>query len=75
LVVKITYVTTLEHELGDNSVESTSGVTEAWMLALLGLRGSWKLTLLSSAESPEVLSSLGDDIVVELELDSASGGV
>ena len=45
------------------------------MLAILDTRGSWKLTLLSSAEGPEVLSSLGDDIVVKLELDSASGGV
>jgi hypothetical protein len=30
MVVEVTYVTTLEHELGDNSVESTSGVTEAY---------------------------------------------
>jgi len=74
-MVRVTYVTTLEHELGDNSVESTSGVTEAYILALLGGRRPCKLTLLSSAESPEVLSSLGDDIVVKLELDSASGGV
>jgi hypothetical protein len=29
LDAKKTYVTTLEHELGDDSVESTSSVTEA----------------------------------------------
>lgn len=50
-------VTTLKHELGDDTVELGAGVAEA---------------LLASAESTEVLSRLGDDIVEELEVDAAS---
>lgn len=42
-------VTTLEHELGDDSVEARTGVSEA---------------VLSSAELSEVSSGLGDDVVV-----------
>jgi hypothetical protein len=49
-------VTTLKHELGDHAVELGALVAEA---------------LLASAESAEVLSSLGDDIVEELEVDAA----
>jgi hypothetical protein len=49
-------VTTLEHEVRDDSVESRAGVTEA---------------LLASAESTEVLSSLGDDVGEEVEVDAA----
>lgn len=49
-------VTTLEHELRDYTVENGVFVTEA---------------LLTSAKSTEVLSSLRDDIVVELESDAA----
>jgi len=49
-------VTTLEHELGDDTVELGARVTEA---------------LLASAESAEVLDGLGDDVVEELEVDAA----
>lgn len=49
-------VTTLEHELRDDAVEGRAGVTEA---------------LLASAESAEVLSGLGDNVVVEVEVDAA----
>ena len=49
-------VTTLEHELGDDSVEGRALVAEA---------------LLASAEGTEVLSSLRDDIVEEVEVDTA----
>ena len=52
-------VTTLEHELGDHTVELGAGVAEA---------------LLASAESAEVLSGLGDNVVVEGEVDAASAG-
>lgn len=52
-------VTTLEHELGDDTVELGAGVAEA---------------LLASAESAEVLSGLGDNVVVEGEVDAASAG-
>jgi hypothetical protein len=57
---RITYVTTLEHEVGDDSVESRASVTEA---------------VLAGTELTEVTSSLGDNVVVELEGDSASRGV
>lgn len=57
---KVTHVTTLEHELGDHSVETRAGVTEA---------------VLAGTEFTEVSGSLGDDIVEELESDSAGGGV
>ena len=50
-------VSSLSHEVVDDTVESTSLVSES---------------LLPGAESSEVLSSLGDDVVVELEGDSAS---
>ena len=49
-------VTTLEHELGDHAVELAAGVAEA---------------LLASAESAEVLSGGGDDVLVEVEVDAA----
>jgi hypothetical protein len=55
-----THVTTLEHEVGDDSVETGSGVAEA---------------VLAGAELSEVSGRLGDDVVVELEGDSARGGV
>lgn len=45
-------VTTLAHEFGNDAVEATALVTEA---------------LLTSAESTEVFSSLGDDVVEELK--------
>lgn len=48
-------VTTLEHEVGDDSVEGRTSVAEA---------------LLASAESTEVLSGLGDHVVEEVELDA-----
>lgn len=50
-------VTTLKHEVRDDSVEGRALVTE---------------TLLASAESSEVLGGLGDDVVVELEVDLTS---
>lgn len=57
-------VTTLEHELRDDAVEGRAGVAEA---------------LLAGAESAEVLSGLGDNVVVEVEVDAAGllcwGGV
>ena len=49
-------VTTLKHELGDDSVERRTLVAKA---------------LLASAEGTEVLSSLRDDIVEEVEVDTA----
>ena len=49
-------VTTLEHELGDDAVEGRSLVSEAF---------------LAGAESTEVLGGLGDNIVVEDEVDAA----
>lgn len=49
-------VTTLEHEVGDDTVERRSSVAES---------------LLTSAKGAEVLSCLGDYIVVKLELDTA----
>lgn len=52
-------VTTLEHELGDHTVELGAGVAEA---------------LLAGAEGTEVLDGLGDDIVEELEVDTAGAG-
>lgn len=52
-------VTTLEHEVGDHTVELGAGVAEA---------------LLASAESAEVLSSLGDNIFEEGEVDAAGAG-
>lgn len=50
-------VTTLEHEVGDDSVERRALVAE---------------TLLASAESTEVLSGLGDLLVVEVEVDATT---
>jgi len=52
-------VTTLEHELGDHTVELGAGVAEA---------------LLASAESAEVLGGLGDNIIEEGEVDAAGAG-
>ena len=49
-------VTTLKHELRDDSVELGGLVAEA---------------LLAGAESTEVLSSLGHDVVEQLEVDPA----
>jgi hypothetical protein len=57
-------VTTLDHKLLDHSVECRSLVVER--LARLGI------ALLSSAEGTEILSRLGNDIIVELECDTAS---
>lgn len=52
-------VTTLEHELGDDTVELAARVAEA---------------LLASAQGTEVLSGLGDNIIEELEVDAARAG-
>lgn len=52
-------VTTLEHELGDDTVERGSLVAEA---------------VLSGAELTEVLGGLGDDVVVQVEEDTAALG-
>lgn len=49
-------VTSLEHELRDNAVEGRASVSE---------------TLLAGAESAEVLSSLWDNVIVEVEVDAA----
>lgn len=49
-------VTTLEHELRDDAVEGRALVAK---------------TLLTGAESTEVLGGLGHDAVVELEVDAA----
>lgn len=49
-------VTTLEHELGDDTVELGARVSEA---------------LLAGAESAEVLDGLGDNVVEEFEVDAA----
>lgn len=51
-------VTTLEHELGDHTVEGGAGIAEA---------------LLTGAESAEVLSCLGNVIAEQLHDDAASG--
>lgn len=48
-------VTTLGHEVANHTVELGSSVTES---------------LLTSAESTEVLSGSGDNIVVEVEVDT-----
>lgn len=53
-------VTTLKHEVWDDAVELVelgAGVTEA---------------LLAGAEGTEVLNSLGNDVVVEFEVDASS---
>ena len=50
-------VTTLQHELRDDPMEGRAFVAEA---------------LLASAESTEILSGLGDYVVVELEVDPTS---
>lgn len=52
-------VTTLKHEVGDDTVELGAGVAEA---------------LLAGAESAEVLSGLGDDVLEEGEVDAAGAG-
>jgi hypothetical protein len=52
-------VTTLEHEVGDDTVEGRALVT---------------LALLTVAELSEVLSGLGDNVVVQLEVDTAGDG-
>lgn len=49
-------VTTLEHEVRDDTVEGRALVAEA---------------LLAGAESAEVLSGLGDDVIKEVEVDAA----
>ena len=51
-------VTTLKHKVGNDTVERRAGIAKA---------------LLTSSESAEVLGSLGDYIVVELEDDAAKG--
>lgn len=48
-------VTALEHELGDDTVERRALVAEA---------------VLASAELQEVTGGLGNDVVVELEVDA-----
>ncbi len=50
-------VTTLEHELGDDAVEGRALVAEA---------------VLASAELNEVPGGLGDNVVVEREVDAAA---
>lgn len=50
-------VATLQHELRNDSVERAALVAEAF---------------LAGAEGSEVLSGLGDDIIVEIEVDSTS---
>ena len=52
-------ITTLEHEGWDDTMERAALVAKA---------------LLSSAESTEVLGSLGDYIIVELEVDAGGFG-
>ena len=49
-------VTALKHELRDHAVELGAGVAE---------------TLLAGAEGAEVLGGFGDNVVVEVEVDSA----
>ena len=49
-------ITTLKHELRDDTVEFGAGVTE---------------TLLASAQGTEVLSGLWDDVIVEVEIDAS----
>ena len=49
-------ITPLEHEAGDHTMETGSGVSEA---------------LLTGAESAEVLGCFGDDVVVQVENDFA----
>lgn len=56
--VEVGEVTTLEHELGDDTVENRVLVAVA---------------LLTSSKSTEVLGGLGDDVVVELESDATKG--
>ena len=50
-------VTALEHEFRDDTMELGAGVTKA---------------LLAGAESTEILSGLGDDVVVKVEVDATS---
>ena len=59
-VLRSSYVTAgevaaLEHELGDDTVEGRALVAEA---------------LLAGAESAEVLGGLGNDVIVQLEVDA-----
>jgi hypothetical protein len=49
-------VTTLKHELGDDAVEFGTSVSEA---------------LLTGAKSAKVLSSLGNYVIIEDEVDTA----
>ena len=58
-------VTTLDHELGDDPVEGRALVVER----LAGAASS----LLTSAQAPEVLSGLGDNVVVQLHDHTALG--
>jgi hypothetical protein len=51
-------VTTLEHELGDDTVERRSSVTES---------------LLASGKGAEVLGGLWDLVIIQLEGDTAEG--
>jgi len=59
-------VTTLEHELGDHTVESAALVAEGLATATD--------TLLTSAEAAEVLGGLGDNVREEGEDDAAGRG-
>ena len=58
LTVTAGEVTTLEHEVGDDTVEGGALVAE---------------TVLAGGKLTEVLRRLRDDVVVELEDDTASG--
>lgn len=59
-------ITSLAHEVRDNTVESTS-------LEVEGLARAAR-ALLTGAESTEVLSGLGDNVSTKLHDDASSGG-
>ena len=54
-------ITTLDHKLLDDSVESGAFIGERF--------SGFAFTLLAGAESSEVLGGLGNDVVVQLEAD------
>jgi len=56
-------ITTLDHKLLDNAVEGAALVAEEF--------AGFAFTLLAGAEGAEVVSGLGDYIVVQLEGDAA----
>ena len=53
--IVLSEITTLEHEIGDHTVERGSRIS---------------VTVLASRELPEILCGLGDDVVVQFEYDS-----